>query len=1355
MDMRALGKIVSSRPLATLIVVLLITSVFAYYASQMEMSADMGTFLPDDEMVKAQYKVSEDFGDTDIVQVIYTSDNVLTRSSLLDMLKIQYALENDSYIVDNLKTPESPEESIISPADIIVIGNITLSFEGELITLLNNMSDEMKNLNFTLIMLPINYMNSLMVDYADIYNNATEIRDDAKDIVLLLFTPPGEGGDMEQYMPIMENLTAVLMGTDDFSLKSRVLTILTPPVEALTPNETAENPLMNYFIGDMDSNLSLQDKGVSIHYFSLTNDFTHHSLNYSQDSLSSAISANQQLIYALNNVKGSILNGDNDTALYIMNQTIDGVSSQINSMAPLVPYYQDFNRSLTTFMVNFTAGTLTPQDVESVRENISTMLSLAQGDFRDMLEIFNSTFNTWVGKNFIFYDTLYQANATQQVCQGFIENYNSMLMLNYSLTDIKMSINTDSTGNTTGKIDALVNMLNDANDELEQQKSVVDSALESLETPYAQWYTKMLKDVDYTMGTNIAPFSFNIFNYTLHMQPQNSTEGGSFTAFYSLKHAFDSSVSDVYKMKIQNLFLGIMNMAKIGEGMEGIEMPIPESPSLEFPDMNPSVGEKMDLLENMSQEDILNTVRGIENYDPSNLTSTLNSTLPTVENVSQNMSLMSSKLKDLVRGIEFVYNTTGEENVNMSLSMYREMYLNVSNASMAMEDMVDYLPHISGFTYMMEQFSGQLNLMFSKDFDGTSAKASMMIIMLNDTYLPGESDAQHSNRMEALESRVGEIATSTDVNGKVMVMGNYLISKATEKTANETMTTILPAAMILVVIILLITFRSILDTLLGILGLGMAIAWAYGYGVIMDYSFNQISTTVAVLLVGLGIDYAIHTILRYREELRKGLDVRSAMREMITHLGMGLVLATITTIIAFLSNISSPIPPVQDFGVMNAVGIFGAFIIFTTAIPALKIIIDEWRVKRGKLKIKKEKEREGSGLIYLNKFLALGAMGAEKHRTAVLLVVLLITGMSIYGGMNIGTTFDLKDFLPDNLEISDTINFMMDNFNSSGMNDNYVLIEGNISTPQALKAVEETMENMKDDTYVDLSQSTSVTTLIAQWKERNRTFAKMVGENDTDGDGLPDSNITAIYNWLYDNANGNTVLHRANGTYDSMLIIVRSSASTDKENKVLMEELDQDIKPLKDIGLKATLTGTNLLTFHILEMLTGSQWNSLMITIIATLIVLTIVFFYERRSLALGVITSLPVVLALLWLLGSMYFLGINFNVVTVTITSLTIGLGITYAIHITHRFLEDWDREESIEEAIRKTVRHTGTSIFGAAATTMAGFGTLMLSSMPPIREFGEISALSILYSFVLSVFILPSFLYIWASRREKNGKI
>ena len=171
-----------------------------------------------------------------------------------------------------------------------------------------------------------------------------------------------------------------------------------------------------------------------------------------------------------------------------------------------------------------------------------------------------------------------------------------------------------------------------------------------------------------------------------------------------------------------------------------------------------------------------------------------------------------------------------------------------------------------------------------------------------------------------------------------------------------------------------------------------------------------------------------------------------------------------------------------------------------------------------------------------------------------------------------------------------------------------------------------------------------------------------------------------------------------------------------------------------------------------------------------------------------------------------MYIVNIPLNMMTITIASLTIGLGITYGIHITHRFLEDLEHENSkrhfsnkktvkcpecgqimdvfgrpglivkvdcpncgtkgkvtypketstfIDDAYRITVTHTGTALFGAAATTISGFGLLVFALMPPLQQFGGITALTILFSFLSSVFILPTFLVIWAKWKQKNSQV
>jgi predicted RND superfamily exporter protein len=126
----------------------------------------------------------------------------------------------------------------------------------------------------------------------------------------------------------------------------------------------------------------------------------------------------------------------------------------------------------------------------------------------------------------------------------------------------------------------------------------------------------------------------------------------------------------------------------------------------------------------------------------------------------------------------------------------------------------------------------------------------------------------------------------------------------------------------------------------------------------------------------------------------------------------------------------------------------------------------------------------------------------------------------------------------------------------------------------------------------------------------------------------------------------------------------------------------------------------------------------------------------------------IPVLLCSAWILGSMYLLGIPYTMLTIMVTALTIGLGVTYGIHLAHRFVEELNKTGDVDVACRETVTNTGAALFGAAATTVAGFGLLVFSLLPPVQEFGGIVALTIIFSFLATVFVLPTFLVIWAKR-------
>ena len=138
------------------------------------------------------------------------------------------------------------------------------------------------------------------------------------------------------------------------------------------------------------------------------------------------------------------------------------------------------------------------------------------------------------------------------------------------------------------------------------------------------------------------------------------------------------------------------------------------------------------------------------------------------------------------------------------------------------------------------------------------------------------------------------------------------------------------------------------------------------------------------------------------------------------------------------------------------------------------------------------------------------------------------------------------------------------------------------------------------------------------------------------------------------------------------------------------------------------------------------------------------------RRLISTVVVLIPVGLSSLWVIGSMALLGMSWNVLTVMVTALTIGIGIDYAIHIWRRF-EDESNHTSNQgwRPVEATLETTGVAILMSALTTILGFAVLMLSPMPLIADFGLITAVTVMFALILCTILLPLLLMVVESDR------
>ena len=560
--------------------------------------------------------------------------------------------------------------------------------------------------------------------------------------------------------------------------------------------------------------------------------------------------------------------------------------------------------------------------------------------------------------------------------------------------------------------------------------------------------------------------------------------------------------------------------------------------------------------------------------------------------------------------------------------------------------------------------------------------------------------------------------------------------------------------------------RTVADMLLTMVTIFMAIGIMQGTGVLLERAgildgFSPPTQIVPILIIGLGVDYAIHLTSRYREEVGEGFSVDDGMSGAVTTVGVALILATLTTVIGFLTNVFNPIPALKDFGILSAVGIFVSFLLMLTFVPAVRILLDRRAERGGRLPTD---AMSGGSERLLPKLMGRTAVIAERLPAVAIVVALVLGGLGYWGFSQLETRFSFTDFLPDDSPEVETLELIRDEFGGGFGEQTQVLVEAPEGETLATGAIHNAMvEATGELAGLDdvpsfetpsgpVPSATSPVSVLQQAIAEGPSSAPPQVLEAAQQVGLgqdlrvpDDADVAPLYRALLQ-----AVPERAGGVIhfegDRMVAVLFDVQTTAGENvTALREGFDDAFAPVDATGADAVTTSQNVIGDVVVEELTASQSSSLFITLAVATLVLVLYFLIQNRRPFLGVITMAPVALVVLWTYGLMYAAGIPFGPVTATLAALAIGIGVPFTIHIARRFEEDRFEYEDVDDAIRSTTTHTGGALAGSAFTTMAGFGILITSSLTPFRQMGQVTVFAIGLSLVAAILVLPSMLVLW----------
>ena len=579
--------------------------------------------------------------------------------------------------------------------------------------------------------------------------------------------------------------------------------------------------------------------------------------------------------------------------------------------------------------------------------------------------------------------------------------------------------------------------------------------------------------------------------------------------------------------------------------------------------------------------------------------------------------------------------------------------------------------------------------------------------------------------------------------------------------------------------------RTFSDLLLSLGAILLSIGWMQGAGTILGPGYldiigapNQVSQIAPIILIGLGVDYAIHFTSRYREEIGSGNTVSGSATSTLKSVGIALTLATLATIVGFLTNIVSPLPELKDFGILVSAGIFFAFFLVMTFVPAIRTLLDRRAEKKENINVD---AFSSSGDSVLNKIAASSGIIPKKLKIFALILLFAISGYGYFSFTNLETIFEFTDFLPEDDPVVQTLGLLTDEFGGGFGETTSVLIEGDdLATPEAHNALIASINNLSEKenivVYAGNVAAESVVATLGQLLAPQGAAPGappampdmallgslgsfgvdlMSGAQGIDALKVKESgDVQGLYEYLVDldsEAFLATLYFNEDNVVTAQQVRITTSAGSLGAAQ-LRDDIYDAFQPMSSLGISIAATNDAIVTQSVSDLISESQFQSLIFAILASMIFLILYYLIDIRKPFLGVITILPVVAIVMGTYLGMYFLDIPLNPVTSTLSGLAIGIGVPFVIHVTNRFRETLLITDSPVDAVRTTLKTTGGSLFGSAFTTMAGFGILMTSSLKPFQQMGQVVVVALGFALVASILILPTLLVFWANYHNKK---
>lgn len=555
----------------------------------------------------------------------------------------------------------------------------------------------------------------------------------------------------------------------------------------------------------------------------------------------------------------------------------------------------------------------------------------------------------------------------------------------------------------------------------------------------------------------------------------------------------------------------------------------------------------------------------------------------------------------------------------------------------------------------------------------------------------------------------------------------YIRTEYMKMVAGE-MKLFLILALLITTIILGIFFRYFNAVFFSLIVVIMGMVWSLGTLYLFGYKITILTGLIAPLITIIGVPNCIFLINKYQEELLIHGNKIKALSRVVAKVGLSNFLANVTTAIGFFVFYFTNSTLLVEFGILAAVNVIITYVIAHIFIPVIFSYLPAPSPKHSK---HLQGKRVNFILDWVDKIV-------HHHRRLIYLIIIAVTGISIYGMTKIKIIGYVVDDLPKEHILYTHLKFFENNFNGivpfdiniDTKKDNGVFSE-NGKTLYKIKAFQKSMSGM-EELSKPLSIVEGLKFAYQSYKNGNPKFYILPGATEL-------KKLSEYTNSVKGQEN------KLSAFLDTTRRYTRVSYQMKDIGSVKMKELIEKVQPKIDSifpknEFDVAITGFSPVFLKSNDYLFHHLFISLLIAIGLILLIGMVLF----RSIAIIVLSKIPCLIPLALTAGIMGFMDIPFKPSTILIFSIAFGIASDGTIYILTEYRTQLLRRThgNRSKAISATIRDTGLSMIYTAIILAFGFSIFAASSFGGTKALGILISITLLVSLLTNLILLPCIL-------------